>query len=76
MTADRAGWTVSAAVSSAMTRHGDTPVTDEIYHGSGGQYTETLGRSGKRYVWVRSTRSVHVYLPLDETAAPKRRRSR
>jgi hypothetical protein len=49
-----------------MTRHGDVPATDEIFHGSGSQYSETFGRSGKRYVWVRSQLSVYVYLPLDE----------
>jgi hypothetical protein len=69
-------WHVSEDVRRVMVRHGDGPATDEVYHGVGSQYSETFGRSGKRYVWVRSTLSVHVYLPLDEPAAPKRSRSR
>jgi hypothetical protein len=65
MTTDPARWAVSPAVRQAMMRHGDVPVTDEVYHGSGTQYSETFGRSGKRYVWIRSTGAVYVYLPLD-----------
>lgn len=61
-------FTVGIGVQEQMRRFDDEPATDEIYHpiGSGAghhQYSETFGRSGRRYVYVFSTNQTYIYPP-------------
>lgn len=55
---------VGEGLLAAMATRGDRPTTDEIYSGSGAQFSEAIGDSGTRYVWVKSTGRVFVYPPV------------
>jgi hypothetical protein len=56
---------VGPGLLAAMQAHGDQPATDEIYVKSGGKdmYSEALGRSGARYVYLFATNATHRYDP-------------
>ena len=57
---------VGAGVLDKMAERGDEPATDEIYHAGArqnAQYSETFGKSGTRYVWVRETNSTLLFSP-------------
>ncbi len=56
-------YSVGPGILARMTDRSDTPATDEIYSGTGGQFSEAIGTSGTRYVWVKSTNTVYVYPP-------------
>lgn len=62
-------FTVGAGVLEKMALHNDTPATDEIYHPIGSpqsQYSETFGKSGRRYVYIFSTNTTVIYEPQGE----------
>jgi hypothetical protein len=39
---------------------GDDPASDEQFQRD---YSQAYGKSGRRYVWIRLTNTVHVYDP-------------
>lgn len=59
-------FTVGAGVLEQMALFNDEPATDEIYHPIGApksQYSETFGKSGRRYVYIFSTNETKIYEP-------------
>jgi hypothetical protein len=61
-------FTVGDGVKAQMAFYGDEPGTDEIYHPIGAsqgkhQYSETFGKSGRRYVYIFSNGKTVTYAP-------------
>jgi GH25 family lysozyme M1 (1,4-beta-N-acetylmuramidase) len=56
---------VGQGILDSMAAHGDTAGSDEVYfkHGSTDEWSEAIGTSGARYIWVPSVARVFYYPP-------------